>query len=819
MSIRNRRALRASILGGTALVAVGGFSGIGSAQEQLPSVVVEAPKQVAGAPKQKPKPSRIPRAVAQRAVTPSTAPPAPVSPAAQLAAKGAAFDQARSKIFTTSGTTSDTISHDTIQDLPQGPNATVEQVLLQAPGVSQDSAASGSLHVRNDHANLQFRINGVLLPDGVTGFGSIFDTSFIGSIALITGALPAEYGLRTVGLVDITTRTDLFNNSGSVSMYGGSHGTIAPSIEYGGTFGSNCPATATASKLTYKAPTTATDCFAGVQYYFTGRYLQNTVGIENPTPAYNAIHDFTQQERGFAYMSAFVDPTTRVSLIAGTSTNNFQIPDVSGKPIGQSAVPVTDAFGVTSFNSALLNENQVETTHFGVLTVQKSVDGFDGQLSYFTRYNNLQFMPDPIGDLLLNGIASTVTRTTYTNGLQGDGSYQLNSAHTLRAGFTVSGEQSFVGNSSLVEPCTICDGSDNGVPETITNNISKLGVLMGVYAQDEWKLTNQLTMNYGLRFDQMYQYVDANQLSPRLSFTYKPFENTTFHAGYARYFTPPVLAEAAPPNIALFNNTTGQVAGQSDPVLPERSNYFDAGVDQTIKFGCAPGGKDCSSLDLGVDAYYKVATDLIDNGNFGQALVLNAFNYAKGINEGIEFKAKYKSGNFEAYGNLSIAQQKATDSVSNQYLFDNTTPLADLGGLTALQYAQTHWIYTDHNQFYTASAGALYQFCGRIATAAEAFGDNGLSPCGIKLSADMIYGSGLRNGDDNITSVPTYTQVNVGIKREFLLPNDPLPMTVRFDVVNLFDKIYEIRDGTGIGVFAPQYGPRRGFFLGLSKKI
>jgi len=787
----------------------------GNAATALPEIDVTAPKQVAGTPKQKPKP----HPVAQRATSPTTAPRgAPVSASEQLAAKGSVFDQARGNIFTTTGTTSDTISHSTIADLPRGTNATVEQVLLQAPGVSQDSAASGSLHVRNDHANVQYRINGILLPDGVTGFGSIFDTSFIGSIALVTGALPAEYGLRTVGLVDITTRTDLFNNSGSVGIYGGSHGTVAPSIEYGGTFGSTCPATTTSS-ATYKAPTAAADCFAGVQYYFTGRYLQNTVGIENPTPAYNAIHDFTQQERGFAYMSAFVDPTTRVSLIAGTSNNNFQIPDVPGKPVGQSAVPVTNAFGATSFNSALLNENQAEFTQFGVLTVQKSYEGFDGQLSYFTRYNNLQFTPDPVGDLLINGIASAVTRETYTNGIQGDASYQLNPAHTLRAGFSVSAEQSFVGNSSLVEPCTLCDGTDNGAPVNISNNVSKTGVLMGVYGQDEWKLTNQLTMNYGLRFDQMYQYVNANQFSPRLSFTYKPFEDTTFHAGYARYFTPPVLAEAAPPNIALFNNTTGQVAGASDPVLPERSDYFDAGVDQKIKFGCASGGKDCSSLDLGVDAYYKIATDLIDNGNFGQALVLSAFNYARGYNEGIEFKAKYKSGNFEAYGNLSVAQQRASDPVSNQYLFDNTTPLADLGGLTALQYAQTHFLYTDHNQFVTASAGAVYQFCGRIATAAEAFGDNGLSWCGVKLSADMLYGSGLRNGDDNITTLPAYTQVNVGIKREFLLPNDPLPMTVRFDVVNLFDTIYEIRDGTGIGVFAPQYGPRRGFFLGFSKKI
>jgi outer membrane receptor protein involved in Fe transport len=778
----------------------------------LPETKVAAPKQAAKPPRQ------TPRVVARSAASPPQT-PAPLSPAAQLQAKSGVFDQSRSNLYTTAGTTSDTISHDTIQDLPQGTNATVEKVLLQAPGVSQDSASSGLLHVRNDHANVQFRINGVLLPDGITGFGSIFDTSFIGSIALVTGALPAEYGLRTVGLVDITTRNDLFNNSGTVSMYGGSHGTITPSIEYGGTFGSTCPATTTAPTQV-KAPPASANCFAGVQYYFTGSYLQNTVGLENATPAYNAIHDFSQQERGFAYMSAFVDPTTRVSLIAGTSNNNFQIPNNPGQPIGQSAVPVTNAFGSTSFNSALLNENQWEVTHFGVLSVQKSVDGFDGQLSYFTRYNDLHFLPDPTGDLLLNGIASDITRTSYTNGIQGDGSYQLNSSHTLRAGFSVSAEQAFVGNSSLVEPCTVCDGSDNGSPETITDNVSKLGVLMGVYAQDEWKVTNQFTINAGLRFDQMEQFVSANQLSPRLSFTYKPFENTTFHAGYARYFTPPELVEAAPANIGLFANTTGAVTGQTDPVLPERSNYYDAGVDQKIPFGCSsPGSKDCSSLDLGVDAYYKVATDLIDNGLFGQALVLSAFNYAKGWNEGIEFHAKYNSGNFQAYANVAVAQQRATDPVSNQFLFDSTTPLADLGGLTELQYLQTHFVYTDHNQFVTASAGAIYKFCGRPATVAETFGVSGISWCGTTLSADVIYGSGLRDGDANISTVPSYTQVNVGIKREFLLPNDPKPMTIRFDVVNLFDTIYEIRDGSGIGVFAPQFGPRRGFFLGISKKI
>jgi opacity protein-like surface antigen/outer membrane receptor protein involved in Fe transport len=803
---------RKSFLWASALLAPALFTAPAEAQVQLPEVVVSAPKE-------KPKPRK-------QAARPQPA-AASASPISAAQVKSNAFDQARSNLYTTIGTTSATISQSTIDALPQGDNAPVEKVLLQAPGVSQDSAASGSLHIRNDHANVQYRINGVMLPDGVTGFGSIFDADYIGSMSLVAGALPSQFGLRTVGLVDLTTRSDIFNNSGTIGVYGGSQGMITPYLEYGGTVGNTCPTTP-------PAPGTRTlagaDCFPGVQYFFTGRYLQTNEGIENPLPTYSPIHDFSTQEKGFAYMSTFLDPTTRLSFVGGTATNSFQIPNVPGQPVGFAGnPPVTSAYGITSFNSANLNENQYEDTQFGVLALQKSVNGFDGQLSYFTRYNYLHFTPDPIGDLLINGIASDISRMSYTNGIQGDGSYQINAAHTIRAGFTVSGEQTAVNNTSLVEPAPGAVAVD--APFSITDNVSKLGWLAGVYVQDEWKVTSNFTVNAGLRFDQMWEYVDANQLSPRVNFTYKPFEYTTFHAGYARYFTPPVLVEAAPANIGLFNGTTGaSTSPGTDPVLPERSNYFDAGVDQNIPFGCSkPAAKDCTDLDLGVDAYYKLATDLIDNGVFGQALVLSAFNYAQGIVEGVEFTAKFHSGNFQAYANLALGFEKATDVVSNEYLFDNTTPLPDLGGETLRQYVDSHWIYTDHTQVATGSAGAAYLFCGRPATAAETFNADELSWCGIRLSGDMIYGSGLRTGDANIGTLPPYAQFNAGIARQFLLPNDPNPVTIRFDIVNLFNTSYLIRGSSlacpsgnsvcGIGVFAPQYGPPFGFFAGISKKF
>ncbi len=372
---------------------------------------------------------------------PPTVPP--VTPAEALTEKQNGFDAARSNLYTTIGTTSDTISHDSIEALPQGANAPVERVILQAPGVSQDSAASGLFHVRNDHANVQFRIDGVMLPDGVTGFGSFLDTDLIGSISLVTGALPAEYGLRSTGLLDITTRNDIFDNSGSISYYGGSRGTIEPSFEYGGTI---CPPAAAGAT---KPAASGGACIGGVQYFLTGSYLQTTEGIENPLPTLNAIHDFSSQEKGFAYASTFLDPYTRLTLMAGTATSNFQIPNVPGAPISAAITP--PVFGLGTFDSSMLNDNQYEDTQFGVLALQRSVNGFDGQLSYFTRYDALHFVPDPTGDLLLNGIASDISRQAYTNGIQGDASYILTPAHTLRMGFTLSAEQAWVDNTSLVQ--------------------------------------------------------------------------------------------------------------------------------------------------------------------------------------------------------------------------------------------------------------------------------------------------------------------------------------------------------------------------------
>jgi outer membrane receptor protein involved in Fe transport len=663
------------------------------------------------------------------------------------------FDAARQAILAPIGATSYEVSHQAIEALPQGDNTPLDRVLIQQfPGVTQDSAASGELHVRNEHANIQYRINGIMLPDGVGAFGQILDTGIIGSLALLTGALPAQYGQRTAGVLDIETKAAAFDNSGSVSVYGGSHGTITPSFEWGGTVGQT-------------------------QYFVSGRFLQNNLGIENPTPANEAIHDRTSQEKGFAYVSTVLDPTSRLTYIGGVSNSTFQIPNNPGQ------TPNFTAFGVSDFNSTFLNEHQNEFNQFNVVAYQKSAEDIDYQISYFNRYSQLHFYPDPIGDLVFNGVASNVYRQSYVNGIQEDTAWRVGYAHTLRFGFSVSAERSLVTNISTVLPVDDM-GNPIDAPFSIFDSSSKTGWLIGTYLQDEWRITNQLTLNAGLRFDQMYQYVDANQLSPRISLTWKPYDGTTFHAGYARNFTPPQQVIAAPTNIALVQGTTQQPeVALNSPVLPERSHVFDVGVVQKIY--PIPG------LEVGVDGYYKIARDLLDDGQFGAAYVLNGFNYERGENIGLELKATYNNGNFRAWGNVAWAKQIATNVVSNQFLFAQDE----------INYIATHYIYTDHAQVLTANAGASYLWNG------------------TRFSASMIYGSGLRSGFANTDHLPSYTQVNMGVSHDFNIVAPNKPTTVRFDVVNVFDKIYEIRDGSGIGVFAPQFGPRRGFFVGVSQKL
>jgi len=673
------------------------------------------------------------------------------------------LDETRGLIQPSLGATSFIMDQQQILNLPQGADAPFSQVLLRAPGVAEDSAANGDLHVRGEHGNLQYRINDVLLPEGITGFGLELDPRFVQSMQLITGSLPAQYGFRTAGIVDIQTKTGGFDKGGEYSLYGGSYDTVRPSAEVGGSVGN-------------------------LSYFADASYDHNLLGIENPTPSARALHDLSDQYKAFTYLSYILSRTSRLTFMGSASFSNFQVPDTPNLPAGTAPDGIPWLPG--PFNSAGLNERQSEQNYYGVATYQKTSGSLNFQLSAFGRDSSVHFMPDPVGDLYFNGVASDVKRTLYSGGVQGDGSYGIGDSHTLRMGFELLDESVDAVSDTTVFPVD-AKGDPTGPAFAIAGDGVQHAVFSGLYAQDEWKLVNHLTLNYGARLDSYNSTYDTeSQLSPRVNVILEATDTTTLHAGYARYFTPPPLENVPGSTLASFSGTSNASAvALDDPVKSERADYLDAGVTQ--KFG--------QGLQLGLDGYYKSARNQLDDGLFGQTLILSAFNYDQVKVYGLEFSGSYSSGGFTTYLNLAHSVAQGRDWNSAEFLFNS----ADLA------YVKNHWIFLDHDQALSASFGASYVW-------KETKGDT-------RAYVDAIYGTGLRTDSTapdgtnipNGGTVPAYYTISIGAEQSFKVGHHRV-WRVRLDIVNVTDESYELRNGTGVGVNAAQYGMRRGIFESAS---
>ncbi|MGH8191950.1 MAG: TonB-dependent receptor domain-containing protein, partial [Rhodanobacteraceae bacterium] len=409
----------------------------------------------------------------------------------------------------------------------------------------------------------------------------------------------------------------------------------------------------------------------------------------------------------------------------------------------------------------------------------------DYQVSLGQRYSHIGFTPDWIGDLMFDGVAAQINRVDRATTLQADFATPLGHSNTLRYGLWAEYDKAGTASDSLVFPAD-AEGDQTGtVPFAIPSYSRIIAKTLAAYVQDQWNLGENWTLNVGVRGDEFNAFGRTrSQLSPRFGVVWQATSTTTVHAGYARYFTPPATALISSEDIALFDGTTNAVKnyGNNTP-LPERSNYYDVGVSQKVG----------DHLTLGLDTYFRQVTDLQDEGQFGAALIYSTFNYEYGRVKGAEFTASYQNGPWNAYFNLAFNRAMGERVVTSQYNFDPDD----------LAYIYYHFIHLDHDQKLTSSAGVNYTF-----------GD------GTGLGADFLYGSGLRR--DGLTpnglSMPAYGQLNLGISHDFAFVTTG-KLHTQLALINALDRVYELRDGTGIGVGAPQFGPRRGVYLTVSKDL
>jgi outer membrane receptor protein involved in Fe transport len=657
------------------------------------------------------------------------------------------LDVAREQIAPSLGAVTYTIGPEQIQSIPGGENAPFQQVLLRAPGVVEDSF--GQEHVRGEHANLTYRVNGVLLPQPIATFGQELDTRLIQSVTLVTGSLPAQFGLHTAGIVDVTTKSGSTLNHNEVSLYGGSYDTIQPGFQFGGTAGK-------------------------LDYFVTGSFNHNGIGIENPTGSHHPLHDYTDQERLFGYLNYRIDDTSRISLFANSSYADFQIPNTPDVP---QAFPLAGHPVAFSRN---VNDNQKEQEYYTVLSYQKSIGQAAYQLSGFSRYGKISFTPDPVGDLIFQGVAGRVFNDFLTSGVQFDSSYILDDHHTLRAGFIADFTNESLNTDTAVFPVDTTGAPTSSTPFTISDKSGNRAWESGIYLQDEWRIVPALTLNYGLRYDRFDSNFDTeDQVSPRANLVYKIDDKTTAHAGYSRYFVPPPVQNQQLSSLTKFANTTNAPSNfQDNPAKVERSNYYDIGISRQFS----------DPWQVSLDGFYKQAHNLVDLGQFGAPVIFAPFNYKQATVSGAELSTTYKQGGFSAFGNFSWVKTMAHDIDSQQFLIASDE----------LAFIQNHSIHLDHDSEFAVSAGASYAWKND------------------RVYIDFLYGSGLRGGFANTHQLQQHYPVNVGYEHVWRLDESGRAVKFRVDIVNLFDEKYQLRSGSGIGVGAPQFGQRLGIFSGAT---
>ncbi|MFZ0658383.1 MAG: TonB-dependent receptor [Candidatus Binataceae bacterium] len=666
----------------------------------------------------------------------------------------AQLNRARNDLSPETGSTAYRFDQPAIQRLPEGQDTALAQVLQQAPGVSQDSYGQGQeqIHVNGENGGgVQYRINGVFLPEAVTSFGELFSPRFVNSITLLTGVLPAQFGWRNEGVIDIHTKDGCSGggpSNNNFSFAGGQHTTMQPSFEMGG-------------------------CEGRFSYYVSGFYLQSDLGLQSPTASPDPGHDRSYQGQGFANLSWLINSTTRLSILAGTSVNYFQIPPEPG--IAQQYV----LSGVPSYPSADVRESEFEQSYYDIASLQGSIGADTSyQMAAFSRYYSLTYSPDPVGDLIYNGVAAKILHTSFISGLQEDTSYRVSSSDTLRAGFYFSGETIELDDHAQTFPAK--DGMQTKtVPITIVDDHHQIAWLLGFYAQNEWHPTEKLTLNIGSRWDLMSAFVTQNQFSPRVGVEYALSPGTVLHGGYARYFKVPPFDQVALETVKTFADTTNAapVNSGNDRIPAERDDYFDAGIRQRIFEG----------LNAGVDGFYKIGKDQLDLAQLAGSVVTAPLSYSQSRAWGSSFSLTYKRESLTAYFNFAYAVLQAKNIDAGAFLADDAAEIS---------YIASHWVTLDDNQMFVGSGGASYNLFGFL------------------LTTDAVWASGYRRGFANSGELPPILQFNAGIVRKFKAPQFG-PVEGRIAVINVFDHSYEIRNGTGIGVFSPSFGPRRALYGGI----
>jgi hypothetical protein len=655
------------------------------------------------------------------------------------------------------------LSRREIDILPRGNNNEFHDVLLTITG-----AAYGSLkqvHIRQDHANLQLRIDGVPIPETVsTTFSDVISPRAWERADIVLGGMEANVGNKTAALVDITTKSGTKPGFGSIQMFGGSNKTINPSFEYGGMIG---------------------DKF---RYYFLNSHTATNRGIEPPTLGHPIFHGQSERNQTMFRGDYQYDNYNNITLLFLNSIAKYQIPTQPGQALNPTIAGLLPG-GLTPVPSEMIDENQKENNQYGHLVWRHDINTRNFlSLAWYFRHTRATFRTDPLNvlayvpDVEEPFSAGSQDRTGYSGGVRLDYTYVHSKEHLIKAGFQIDRTQA-INKTRLFTFLDDGVGSPTGGVINVNADNRLIGWRQEFWIQDQWSPNEHWTFNLGVRADVVQYQRDEAQISPRIGVTYRYNPAHAFHAFYGRMFTPPNLEAISFAKL----NTVGTKAAPEDTTnnqpRAERAHYFQIGSVHALT--------DWATLQL--TGYYKLANYLSDAGQFGTTPLLNYFAFERGWTRGADAALKmWFMENLTGRGNIAWGQCKGYGLQSGHFLLE-AAEIADINSRSG--------VHCDHQQTLTASGILSYRLFDRTT-----------------LTGQVLFASGLRTAEEggktNSTHSPSYTIYNFSINHVIPLPWHGQKFLIGFDIVNALDQKYFINQGEGsIGLGVSHAGMPRSFFF------
>jgi outer membrane cobalamin receptor len=683
-------------------------------------------------------------------------------------------------VQSTSGGSQKEISREQIATLPQSGDISLTKLLSSTtPGVVE--GPFGQMYIRGNHANVQYQIDGVQLPDSSSGtFGDAFSPRNIDHMEVITGGIPAEYGERLAAVMNIITKAGPEKPGGNADVSYGSYNTLNPQGTFGGSNESG-------------------------HFHYLGslNYRQTDRGIETPEPASygdqsqggrDAVHDKSTANDEFIRLDDILDNENKLTLTAFNSSRFYQIPVHPDSfkytdPYFQAGY--TNNFGAsnsdptkTTFNFVPSNTNDTQMEQNSYLEfVWKHTFSERSflQLAPYYKISALKVTNDPVNDLATSATGATpitgsqpssfaLDRVTNNAGFKADYTLRLNDQNLIKSGLQIQNSVSRTSKLSVQV--------DQSTPAFVDSG-TDTGDLEAVYIQDSYSPLQKINFNVGLRYTATQFLADQvtssdGLLQPRIAIEYNLSDATQFHIFYGKLFQPAPFENLR----KAFSSVGGGQLTNYD-VKAEKDDYYEAGIKQQI------GERNVASIVY----YYKAATDMMDDTQLLNTSIAQPYNFANGYASGIEF-----SFNGEIIPHL-------TDFFN--YSYEDSRGRGISGGIFAFDpssYPASNYQFLDHVQLNTANAGLTY--------AADQYW----------TTLTGLYGGGLRTGPNNTLSLPSHLSFDFTLGYKFKSSNEWLSgFKASLDILNLTDNAYPITIANGFN--GSHYSAGREFFAHLGKEF